>query len=64
VDTDPIYVRDGEVWTSAGVTASFDLPLAVIEQDHGADAARFAARALVLYCASCSGSSTNTPGPT
>jgi transcriptional regulator GlxA family with amidase domain len=49
VDTDPIYVRDGEVWTSAGVTASFDLLLAVIEQDHGADAARFAARALVLY---------------
>jgi putative intracellular protease/amidase len=35
VDTDQIYVRDGNVWTSAGVTAGMDLALALVEHDHG-----------------------------
>ncbi len=49
VDTTPIFSRDGEVWTSAGVTASFDLLLALIEEDLGSEAARFVARSLVLF---------------
>src|SRR5215207_5481439 len=35
VDADPIYVRDGDLWTSAGVTAGIDLALALVEEDHG-----------------------------
>jgi transcriptional regulator GlxA family with amidase domain len=49
VDTDPIFIRDGDTWTSAGVTAGFDLLLAVIEEDAGAEAARYVARGLVLF---------------
>lgn len=49
VDTKPIFTRDGRVWTSAGVTASFDLLLALIEEDLGTEAARFVARSLVLF---------------
>jgi transcriptional regulator GlxA family with amidase domain len=36
VDADPIFVRDGRVYTSAGVTAGMDLALALVEEDHGA----------------------------
>jgi transcriptional regulator GlxA family with amidase domain len=39
VDTDAIYVRDGNVWTSAGVTAGIDLALALVADDHGRQAA-------------------------
>ena len=35
VESDPIFVRDGPVWTSAGVTAGIDLALALVEQDLG-----------------------------
>jgi transcriptional regulator GlxA family with amidase domain len=49
VDPDPIYVRDGDVYTSAGVTAGIDLALALVEDDLGADAAREVARWLVLF---------------
>ncbi len=49
VDTDPIFVRDGKVWTSAGVMATFDLLLALVQEDLGAEAARFVARFLVLF---------------
>jgi transcriptional regulator GlxA family with amidase domain len=49
VDPDPIFVRDGRVWTSAGVTAGMDLALALVEQDHGRDAALGVARELVLF---------------
>ena len=35
VESDPIYVRDGSVWTSAGVTAAIDLALALVEEDAG-----------------------------
>jgi transcriptional regulator GlxA family with amidase domain len=49
VEPDPIYVRDGKVFTSAGVTAGMDLALALIEDDHGADAALKTARSLVLF---------------
>ena len=49
VDRDAIYVRDGNVWTSAGASAGIDLALALIQQDHGANAASVTARRLVLY---------------
>jgi transcriptional regulator GlxA family with amidase domain len=49
VDTDAIYVRDGNVWTSAGVTAGIDLALALIADDHGRRAAATVARHLVVY---------------
>jgi transcriptional regulator GlxA family with amidase domain len=49
VEEDPIFVRDGEVWTSAGVTAGIDLCLALIEEDHGRTFALSVARWLVLY---------------
>jgi transcriptional regulator GlxA family with amidase domain len=49
VDPDPIFVRDGDVWTSAGVTAGIDLALAMVEDDHGPDVARAIARQLVMF---------------
>jgi len=49
VDPDPIYVRDGDMWTSAGVTAGIDLALALVEDDHGADVAQTVARWLVMF---------------
>jgi transcriptional regulator GlxA family with amidase domain len=49
VDADPIYVRDGEVWSSAGVTAGIDLALAIVEHDHDPDVAQTVARWLVMF---------------
>ncbi len=49
VDADAIYVHDGNVWTSAGVTAGIDLALALVADDHGNNAAATVARQLVVY---------------
>lgn len=49
VESDPIFVRDGSVWTSAGVTAGIDLALALVEQDLGPSAALAVARYLVVF---------------
>ena len=49
VDPDPIFIRDGNVYTSAGVTAGMDLALALVEEDHGSRLALQVARNLVLY---------------
>ncbi len=49
VDPDPIFVRDGPVWTSAGVTAGIDLALAMVEEDLGHAVALDVARSLVVY---------------
>jgi transcriptional regulator GlxA family with amidase domain len=49
VDADPIFIRDGNVWTSAGVTAGIDLALALVEDDHGAELAQTVARHLVMF---------------
>lgn len=49
VDPDPIFVHDGPVWTSAGVTAGIDLALALVEADHGSALARTIARQLVVF---------------
>ena len=49
VDEDRIFIIDGPVWTSAGMSAGIDLALAMIEEDHGVDVARSVARKLVVY---------------
>jgi transcriptional regulator GlxA family with amidase domain len=49
VENDPIFVRDGNVWTSAGVTAGMDLALALVDDDLGRDVALMTARQLVLF---------------
>jgi transcriptional regulator GlxA family with amidase domain len=49
VDPEPIFVRDGNVWTSAGVTAGMDLALAMVEDDLDRDVALTIARHLVLF---------------
>lgn len=49
VDPDPIFIRDGRVATSAGVTSALDLTLSFVDEDHGPDLARQVARALVTY---------------
>jgi transcriptional regulator GlxA family with amidase domain len=49
VDPDPIYIRDGNIVTSAGVTAGIDLALALVEEDIGREAALSVARHLVVF---------------
>jgi transcriptional regulator GlxA family with amidase domain len=49
VDPDAIYVRDGNIFTSAGITAGMDLSLALVEEDLGREAALAVARMLVMY---------------
>lgn len=49
VERDPIFVRDGPVWTSAGVTAGIDLALALVEEDLGRTVALAVARYLVVF---------------
>ena len=49
VERGPIYVQDGTVWTSAGVSSGFDLTLALVEDDHGFTLARDVAQDLVMF---------------
>jgi transcriptional regulator GlxA family with amidase domain len=49
VEADAIYVRDDDVWTSAGITAGIDLALALIEADHGREVSLTVARWLVVF---------------
>ena len=49
VEADPIFVRDGSIWTSAGVTAGIDLALALVEEDLGRTVALAVARYLVVF---------------
>ncbi|MER5277200.1 GlxA family transcriptional regulator [Streptomyces sp. NPDC002809] len=49
VDPEPIFVRDGRLATSAGVTAGIDLALALVEEDHGREVALTVARHLVVF---------------
>jgi transcriptional regulator GlxA family with amidase domain len=57
VEPDAIYVRDGTVYTSAGVTAGIDLALALVEEDHGPEVSREVARSLVVYLQRAGGQS-------
>jgi transcriptional regulator GlxA family with amidase domain len=49
VDPGPLYIRDGQVWTSGGVTAGIDLALALVADDLGTDVAQALARWLVMF---------------
>ncbi|HCF3760454.1 GlxA family transcriptional regulator [Pseudomonas aeruginosa] len=48
VEDDRIYISDGSIWTSAGMTAGIDLAVGMVEEDLGADVARSVARRLVM----------------
>lgn len=61
VESDPIYVREDPVWTSAGITAGIDLGLALIEDDCGVDVALQAARRLVVFLKRAGGQSQFSP---
>ncbi|WP_144110525.1 GlxA family transcriptional regulator [Paraburkholderia sp. BCC1886] len=49
VEADRIFVQDGRIWTSAGMSAGLDMALAMVEHDHGVEITRAVARQLVLY---------------
>lgn len=49
LDPNPIFIRDGDIWTSAGITAGIDLALAFVEADLGATVALAVARQLVVF---------------
>ncbi len=49
METDPIYVKQGHTYTSAGVTSGMDLALALVEEDHGREIALAVARWLVMF---------------
>jgi transcriptional regulator GlxA family with amidase domain len=49
VRPEPIYLRDGSIYTSAGITAGIDLSLALVEEDHGHETALRIARFLVMF---------------
>jgi transcriptional regulator GlxA family with amidase domain len=49
LEEDRIYIIDGSIWTSAGMSAGIDLALGMVEKDLGAEAARSVAQKLVLY---------------
>jgi transcriptional regulator GlxA family with amidase domain len=49
VESDSIFIEDGRVWTSAGITTGIDLALAMIEQDYGPSIALQVSQELVVY---------------
>ncbi|WP_404870507.1 GlxA family transcriptional regulator [Kitasatospora griseola] len=49
VDPDPIFIRDGRLWTCAGITSGMDMALAMVAEDHGQDLALMTARTMVMY---------------
>ena len=57
VDADPIFIREGGIWTGAGLTACLDLSLALVAEDFGQDSALRVARQLVMYMKRPSGQS-------
>lgn len=61
VEPDAIFVEDGTLFTSAGVTAGIDLALALVERDHGAELARTVARSLVVFLQRPGGQSQFSP---
>jgi transcriptional regulator GlxA family with amidase domain len=72
VDAERIYLQDGNIWTSAGLSSGMDLALAMVADDHGDDVARTVARWLVVYLRRPGSQSqysvplaqeTHTPGP-
>ena len=61
VEIDPIYIKDGHVWTSAGITAGMDMALAIVAEDLGRPAALQVARSMVTHMARSGGQSQFSP---
>ncbi|MGC4746746.1 GlxA family transcriptional regulator [Micromonospora sp. DT201] len=61
VEPDAIFVEDGTIFTSAGVSAGIDLALALVERDHGAETARSVAQSLVVFLQRPGGQSQFSP---
>lgn len=61
VEIDPIFIKDGKIWTSAGITAGIDMALAIIEEDLGTPAAIDMARSLVTPMVRSGGQSQFSP---
>src|SRR5206468_12193633 len=57
IDSNSIFIRDGNLWTSAGVSSGIDLTLALIEQDYGPRVAIDAARQMVVFMKRAGGQS-------
>ena len=61
VEMDPIYIKDGPVWTSAGITAGIDMALAIVAEDLGRKAALKMARSMVTHMVRSGGQSQFSP---
>lgn len=61
VELDPIFVKDGDVWTSAGITAGIDMALAIVSEDFGRTSALNMARSMVAQMARSGGQSQYSP---
>ncbi len=61
VEIDPIYIKDGDVWTSAGITAGMDMALAIVMEDLGRPAALQVARSMVTHMVRSGGQSQFSP---
>lgn len=61
VEMDPIFIKDGDVWTSAGITAGIDMALAIVAEDLGRSAAMNVARSMVAQMVRSGGQSQYSP---
>ena len=61
VELDPIFVKDGRVWTSAGITAGIDMALAIVSEDLGRESALIMARSMVAQMVRSGGQSQYSP---
>lgn len=61
VEIDPIYIKDGHIWTSAGITAGMDLALAIVAEDLGRQSALKVARSMVTHMVRSGGQSQFSP---
>lgn len=61
VEIDPIYIKDGRMWTSAGITAGIDMALAIVTEDLGRASALQVARSMVTHMARSGGQSQFSP---
>ncbi|MFI0923443.1 GlxA family transcriptional regulator [Streptomyces sp. NPDC021012] len=57
VDPDPIFIREGRLWTCAGIASGMDMALAMVTEDHGPELALATARAMVMYVKRAGGQS-------
>ncbi|MFJ2821539.1 GlxA family transcriptional regulator [Streptomyces toxytricini] len=57
VDSDPIFIREGRLWTCAGIASGMDMALAMVTEDHGPELALATARTMVMYVKRAGGQS-------